>query len=301
NNPVDRFEEDPLRMLRAVRLAGELDFSIHKETIDAIAFLSSKIDKVSVERVRDELVRIILCRKPPILLELMCETGLMKYILPEILEGKGMKQNSWHLYTVFKHTVETVTNVPSTQTLRLAALLHDIGKPRVRAEIDGEYHFYNHEGVSSSMAKEIMERLRFSNDEIKKITALISFHMFDYKEEWSDAAVRRLIKRAGWDNIDELLELRKADIIAHGYIDDKLDLINHLEQRIEKMRKEKISISITDLAIDGKKVMDIMGIEPGPGVGKILGKLLELVIDDPELNSERYLSDILSEFKKDPQ
>lgn len=294
NNPGDRFREDPLRMLRAVRIAGELDFTINKGTIDAIDSLASILAQVSVERIRDELIKIILCRKPANLLELLRKTGLMEHIVPELMEGFEMEQNSWHKYTVFRHTIETVENVPSNRILRLAALLHDIGKPRVREEINGEYHFYRHESVSSSMAKEIMERLRFSRDEIKKVTTLISLHLIDYSEVWSDAAVRRFIRRAGWDNIDELLILRKADIIAHGTNDNKQDIIEHLGQRIEKMKNDNMSIDIADLALDGKRVMEIMGLDPGPAVGKILRRLLELITDNPELNTKERLTDILN-------
>ena len=141
-------------------------------------------------------------------------------------------------------------------------------------------------------------RVRFSREEIKKVTTLISLHMIDYNEAWTDAAVRRLIRRAGWDNIHELLILRKADIIAHGTDDNKMDLMVHLEERIEKMKIAKASIDINDLALDGKKVMDIMGLDPGPEVGNILSKLLELIIDDPELNSEDKLTDILNKFRQ---
>lgn len=298
NNPDDRFREDPLRMLRAIRIAGELDFSIHGDTIDSITSLAQIIDTVSVERINRELTKIIGCKRPSELLELLRKTGLMEYLLPELLEGYNMEQNSWHMYTVFKHTLETVENVPSNSILRLTALLHDIGKPRVREKIDGEYHFYNHERVSSLMAREIMERLRFSREEVKKVTTLISLHMIDYDEAWTDAAVRRLIRRAGWDNIDELLILRKADIIAHGTDDKKIGLIDHLIQRIAEMKNANASIDITDLAIDGKKVMDILGLDPGPEVGEALDKLLELIIDNPDLNSEEKLTDILNNFRE---
>ena len=297
-NPGDRFKEDPLRMLRAVRIAGELEFKINKDTIDMIPSLASLLATVSVERIRDEFVKILLCRKPSNLLEILLETGLMDCILPELLEGYSIEQNSWHMHTVFKHICETVENIPPNRILRLAALLHDIGKPRVRKEVDGEYHFYRHESISSEMAKEIMERFRFGREEIKKITTLISLHMIDYSKEWGDAAVRRLIRRAGRENIDELLTLRKADIIAHGVADDKLELITHLGQRIEKMKNNNASIDIIDLAIDGKKVMNILGLQSGPEVGGILHRLLEHVIDDPELNTEEKLTDILVNYRK---
>ena len=299
NNPDDRFKEDPLRMLRAIRIAGELDFKIDKGTIDSIFSLSSILNSVSVERIRDELIRIILCNNPSNLLEILQKTGLMEVILPELLEGYEMKQNSWHSFTVFKHATETVNNISSNSILRLAALFHDIGKPRVKKEINGEFHFHNHESISSSIANDIMERLKFSREEIKKVTALISLHMIYYTKAWTDAAVRRLIRRAGRDNIDDLIMLRKADIIAHGKIEKKLDLICHLEQRILKMKNEDIAIDLNDLAIDGKKVMKIMEICPGPEVGKILRKLLDLIIDDPELNSEDSLIEILKGFRKD--
>ena len=295
NNPADRFMEDPLRMLRAVRIAGELDFEIAKETMNAVSTLSSMLASVSIERIRDELVRIIMCENPSSLLEVLRETGLMEYLLPELLEGYGMEQNSWHSYTVFKHILETVNNVSSNPVLRLAALLHDIGKPRVRKEINGENHFYGHADISSRMAGDIMERLRFSSDEIKKVSALILLHMIDYSREWSDAAVRRLLKKAGRDNIDDLLELKKADIIAHGKTASELELISHLEQRISGMKNENTALDINDLAIDGNTVMDITGLGPGPGVGKILRKLVEAVIENPGLNTKDRLTGILRE------
>ncbi len=298
NNPVDRFREDPLRMLRAVRIAGELDFSIDKSTFDTILPLSSLLSTVSVERIRDELVRIILCDNPSRLLEILRKTGLIEYIMPELLEGYGMEQNSCHSLSVFEHMLETVNNIPPDAVLRLAALLHDIGKPRVRKGADGEIHFYNHESISSSMAGDILGRLRFSRQDIQKITSLISLHMIDYSREWTDAAVRRLIRRAGRENMDDLLLLRKADIIAHGRADDKLDLLGHLEKRILKIKNENTAIDVNDLAVDGKKVMDIMGINPGPDVGKVLRRLLEIVIENPELNTEDRLIAILYESWK---
>ena len=299
NNPVDRFREDPLRMLRAVRIAGELNFSIDKNTFDAIFPLSSLLSLVSVERIRDELTRIILCDNPSSLMETLRKTGLMGCILPELLEGYGMSQNSRHSLSVFEHLVETVNNVPPHNILRFAALLHDIGKPRVRKAADGEIHFYNHESISSSMAGDILGRLRFSREEIKKVASLISLHMIDYSREWTDAAVRRLIRRAGRENIGDLLLLRKADIIAHGRTDYKLELLLHLEKRISKIKNENTAIDVNDLAIDGKKVMDIMGLGPGPGVGKVLRKLLEITIENPELNTEDGLTAILHESGKD--
>ena len=299
NNPADRYREDPLRMLRAIRIAGELGFEIDKSAIDSIPPMSFLLNQISAERIRDELIRIILCNRPSDLLETLRITGMMENIMPELLEGYEMEQNSWHRFSVYKHTLETVNSVPPNPILRLAALLHDIGKPRVRKEIDGEYHFYNHENVSSLIAEEIMERLRFSREEIKKVISLISHHMIDYCEEWSDAAVRRLIRKAGRAYIGDLLALRKADILAHGTTENSLLLIEDLEKRISGMMNEDTVIDVTDLAVDGKKVMDIMGLGQGQEVGKVLRKLLELITDNPELNSEDRLTEILIGLRKD--
>lgn len=299
NDPAERFREDPLRMLRAVRIAGELGFKIEEKTLDNISSHSYLLKMVSVERIRDELIRIILCEKPSKLLEILQRTGVLQHVVPELLEGYGMTQNSWHSYTVFEHVIKTVDNVPPNHLLRFAALLHDVGKPRVKEDVNGTCHFYNHEKVSSSMTKEIMERLRFSNEDIKKVTNLISNHMIDYNDAWSDGAIRRLIRRAGMESIGDLLLLKKADIIAHGKVDLNTDPIDHLEARINKIKKDNTSINISDLAISGKKIMDTLDLAPGPDVGNILEKLLEIIIDNPEFNSEEKLTGILQAFRKE--
>ncbi len=295
-DPTERFKEDPLRMLRAIRIAGELGFEIDKTTLNAIPVLAPLITQVSNERIRDELIRILMCKKPSGLFVMLRNSGLLEYIIPELLEGYGMEQNLCHSFTVFEHILDTVDNIPQDKILRLAALLHDIGKPRVREERDGKIHFYNHEAVSAKIAEEIMERLRFSRDEIRNVTGLILSHMVNYNLSWTDAAVRRLIRRAGRENIKALIALRKADIIAHGQEDDKLTLINHLEQRIQGVETSAL-IDMTDLAVDGKKVMAVLGIGPGHLVGDILDQLLDIVIENPDMNSETTLTEKLKEMR----
>ncbi len=299
NDPAERFSEDPLRMLRAIRIAGELGFEIDKTTLKSIPLLAPALAQVSFERIRDEFVKIIICDKPSGLLSILRETGLLEYVIPELLEGIGIEQNQCHQFTVFEHILRTTDNAPTDHISRLAALLHDIGKPRVKEKVHGRYHFYNHEGASAKMAGEIMERLRFSRDEIRKVTELVLHHMINYSKSWGDAAVRRLINRAGVKNIDYLIALRKADIIAHGKNDDTLDLIIHLEQRISEMKNDIRSFDISGLALDGKKVMDILGIGPGPDVGTFLRKLLELTIDNPDINSAEKLTEILIGLDRD--
>jgi putative nucleotidyltransferase with HDIG domain len=295
-DPAERFKEDPLRMLRAVRLAGELDFEIDKHTLDAIPPLSPLIKQVSNERIRDELVRLLMCTKPSGLLEMLRRSGLLECIIPELIEGYSMGQNLCHSFTVFEHILYTVDNAPSDKMLRVAALFHDIGKPRVMDKMEGKIRFYNHEAVSAKMAEEIMERLRFSRDEIRRVAGLVQNHMINYSLSWTDAAIRRLIRRAGRENIMGLIALRRADIIAHGKDDDKLSLVNHLEERINMM-KDNTATSMTDLAMDGRKVMAILGIDQCQRVGEALEMLLDIIIEDPEMNTEERLAEKLIEIR----
>lgn len=295
-DPADRFKEDPLRMLRAFRIAGELGFEVDKNTLDVIPLLSPLITQVSNERIRDELIKILMCAKPSGLLEMLREFGLLEYIIPELLEGYGMEQNLCHRFSVFEHIIGTVDNAPPDKILRLAALLHDIGKPRVREEVDGKIHFYNHEAAGAKMAEEIMERLRFSREEIRRVTGLVLNHMVNYNLSWTDAALRRLIRRAGRENISDLIALRRADIIAHGKDDDKLALISHLKERIDKMKHNTLT-NMADLALDGKRVMAILGLGQCPEVGEALEMLLDLVIENPEMNTEEILTEKLKELR----
>ncbi len=296
-NPEHRFREDPLRMLRAVRIAAELNFKIEQETLDCISFNHRLLGSISVERIRDELLKILMVEKPSRPLNILRKTGILKEIMPELLEGYRKKQNKWHRHTIYRHAVETVDRVPPKPVLRLAALLHDVAKPRVRDKINGEFHFYNHEKAGAVIGKEIMERLRFSNDDMKKALNLISLHMIDYNRDWSDGAVRRLIKRAGHD-IHDLISLRRADINAHGVDHMEPALLDELEDRIERIGGENSTLGISDLAIGGREVMNILKLKPGPCVGDALNRLYEAVIDNPDLNTKDSLMELLREKKE---
>lgn len=298
-NPSERFSEDPLRMLRAVRLSSELKFTIENVTLDAVLKMSAMLESISRERIRDELVKLLTADKPSEGLKTLVKSGLMKYVIPELLEGLRKQQNGHHKYTVFRHIAETVDLVPPDPVLRIAALLHDVAKPRVRKKIDGEFRFYDHAGESALLAEEILKKLRFSNDVIKKTVRLIDLHMVDYNESWSRGAVRRLIRRAGSENIQDLILLRKADLKAHGKGNDDVILLEKLEKRIREAEKENSVLSTENLAVDGKKIMKIPGIKRGPIVGKILSELLEIVTDTPELNNEKDLIRLASELAKD--
>jgi tRNA nucleotidyltransferase/poly(A) polymerase len=214
------------------------------------------------------------------------------------LEGYRRRQNTCHRYTIYKHIVETVDRVPACLSLRLTALLHDVAKPRVRQKKGRVWWFPAHEKASARLAEEIMDRLKFSKDTIRKVTHLIVHHMIVYNPDWSDSAVRRLIRRVGRQNISDLLFFRKADILAHGVHDDKLDLLRQLEDRINGILNTHVVFHTSDLAIDGHKVMEILGVPQGPKVGQVLNILMEQVAEKPQINTEKGLTAVLKQMKR---
>ena len=294
--PEDRFQEDPLRLIRAVRFAHELNFKIEKRTLETISIMSEQLGSVAKERIRDEILKILMSGKPSCGFNLMFRTVLLKQVLPELCEGYLKRQNTYHRFTIYKHIMETIDQVQPRPVLRLTALLHDIAKPRVREKVRGEWRFLGHEQASAELAREIMERLRFSKAIMGRVTNLITHHMIWYDSEWSDGAVKRLIRRVGPENIDDLLSFRRADILAHGVKDEKLDQLSELEKRVGESMKNQFTEKVRDLAIDGNRVMEILNLSPGPQVGKILKRLLEKVTDHPELNTEERLTGLLSEI-----
>jgi tRNA nucleotidyltransferase (CCA-adding enzyme) len=296
-DPVERFREDPLRLVRAIRISIELGFRIEKNTMEGILKMSQQLTLVASERIRDELMKILLIRRPSSGFRLLVKSGLLKVFLPELMEGLLKRQNAYHKYTIFRHIMETVDSVEQDPILRLAALFHDIAKPRVRTKDKDEFRFHRHAEESALLAAEIMERLRFSKDMIRSVTNLISHHMIEYDGSWSDGAVRRLIRRFGPDSVDLLLSLRKADLLAHGTSSEDLKLLSELEQRIHALSQEISATQIHDLALDGKKIMQILGLSPGPEVGKVLRFLMEKVTDQPVLNTEESLKNLLREMR----
>jgi len=294
-NPSERFQEDPLRMMRAIRFSLELGYAIEPETLMAIKTMAQAIDIVAKERVRDELLKVLMVRRPSAGFHLMRKSGLLKGILPELVEGYRKRQNNFHKYTIYRHTMETVDSIKGDPVLRLSALFHDIAKPRVRKKINGRWRFFGHATTSAELTKKIMMRLKFSNDRITRVTHLITHHMFDYKQELSDRAVRRFIKRIGADNVDDLIALRKADDLAHGWGRDFEKDIEKFKSRINSQIKKSYPFTISDLAVNGHDVIKIVGLQPGPRVGQILNQLLEVVIEKPEYNQKDRLIKILKD------
>ncbi len=296
-NPGDRFLEDPLRMLRAVRLSCELGFRIDEQTSSQVVKNSFMLESVSRERVRTELLKLLRVQRPFEGLNYLRKSGLLRYIIPELMECVGIRQNRHHKYTVFRHILETVNRTPPDPVLRMAALLHDIAKPRVRTKVDSEFCFTGHEKESALLAESVMKNLRFSNEDIKRCIKLISMHMVNYDDTWSDGAVRRLIRRAGDEDIMDLLALRRADLKAHGKKDAGVKLLEMLEKRILKIKEQAITLKIPDLVVNGNRVMEFFDLKAGPDVGRILSLLLERVTDNPELNNRNSLEAIMKEIK----
>jgi tRNA nucleotidyltransferase (CCA-adding enzyme) len=300
-DPYSRFEEDALRLLRACRFAAQLDFTLEQKTFEAITGLSSNIKNVSQERIRDEFVKILKSDNPVSGFEYMKDSGLLAHVLPELDECRGINQRSLHCFDVYYHSLYTCEAAPKDNLiLRLASLLHDIGKAKTLAlNEDGEPTFYNHEKKSCEQSIEILKRLRFSTVEIKSVSHLILHHMFNYTSEWSDSAVRRFLNRVGADSVDDIIALRQADqagACRKKYINGTLI---EFQDRIDKVIEEKTAFTIADLAVNGKDIMILLDLKPGPIVGIILGYLLEAVLDDPEQNTKKRLLEIAGRFYND--
>lgn len=292
-NPADRFREDPLRLLRCIRLAAELRFRIDSHTSRALGTTAPLLSSTAPERIRDELMKLLMTPKPSRSFYLMLRTGILKSFLPELLEGYLKRQNHYHRYTIFRHIVETIDQIRPDPVLRLTALLHDIAKPRTRVKRRGTWRFYGHEKASALLAGEILNRLRFSREITKQVTHLIRHHMIGYDPGWSDAAIRRLIRRVGTGQIHDLLEFRRADIRAHGLDNENPRISHELEERVEEQIRRQAPTQIRDLAVDGNMIMELTGLSPGPEVGRILRELDEKVLDHPELNNREDLTALI--------
>ena len=307
--PLERFKEDGLRAFKACRVASTLGFDIEKETFDAIKESIPIASKVSMERIRDEFMKMLLdSPKPSVGIDLMRQTGLLNIFMPELLEGVGIEQKLFHAHDVYWHTLKTCD--VAHDSVKLAALLHDIAKPRTDM---GNGHFYGHDKMGADLAGKIMKRMKFPQSEIERVKILIQNHMFYYphvkedmtdeeKEnieahEWSDSAVRRFIQRVGEENIDDLFKLRMADAQSNPSTAFKPDEITILQRRISEVREQDMALKVTDLDITGEDLMEL-GIEKGPELGRILNELLDMVVEDPLLNTKERLLEKAKELGK---
>ena len=316
-----RFAEDALRMMRAIRFAAKIGFRIELDTLNAIANNAELIENISKERIREEFVRILSSDYCADGVQMLISTKLINHFLPELLEGKNIEQGGHHKFSVLEHSMQSLRNCPSPHVLiRLAALTHDIGKPRsqrfkcrkclkVYKKIQGEVFkcdcgytqssrsmitFYGHEVIGAKMIKEIMDRLRFSRKDVEKVVTLVRWHMFHYQPSMTDSAIRRLIRKVGKENISDLILLRISDRKGSGSTTTSWRFLE-LQKRIGEQLFEPMEVS--DMVVNGKDVMEIMKVKPGPIIGKVLSELFEEVLEDTSKNQRDYLLNRIKEYR----
>ena len=289
--PLARFREDALRPLRVARLAAVLEMQPEESLRGALRSVSDpsrgvQVGAVSIERVRDELEKMMVAPRPSVGVEILRESGLLEVWLPELARCRGIPQNRFHAFDVYDHSLHVCDAAPPAKpVVRWAALLHDIGKPDTRVERNGEGTFYDHQHVGAELASRLLERLRFPTATRERIVHLIREHMFDYRPEWTDGAVRRWLGRVGPENVADLFDLRIADALGNGLRQGFPRSLEAMRERIERVLAESRALSIADLAVDGHDVMRELGLAPGPEVRAILERLLEEVLDHPEHNN----------------
>lgn len=289
-DPNERLKEDYLRILRAVRFATQLGFTIDVQTANACAKFSSKLKDISKERIRDEFIKILLSDKPSYGIRLMKDLGILQVILPEMIPAIGFDQrNPHHDLTVFEHTLEVLDNAPKVLEVRVAALFHDIGKPYTfKLDENGIGHFYGHEKTSVEITKEVLTRLHFSNEVIKNSLVLINEHM-NYSKDLNKKYVKRQLQRIGYDNLNNLIDLQIADKLSKkgdkdlSYFEEKRRILREIVE--EPYLRNHLNVNGDDLKA--------LGIEEGPLLGEILDYLLEVVIENPKKNNKSDLLEIV--------
>lgn len=296
-NAEERFSEDALRMMRAVRLATVLGFEIEKKTQEAINKYAIGLKEISEERIRDEFIKTIMSERAASGMELFRKTGLLQYFLPELQSSFGIEQNKHHIYDCYEHSLRSLDYAAKqgyNQNVRMAALFHDIGKPKAKQGEGPAATFYNHEIIGARMTEKILGRLKFPKKDADKIVNLVRHHLFYYNVgEVTKSSVRRLVRQVGPENMEELLQVRMADRIGSGVPKAEPYKLRHLKYVIDKVSQDPISAKM--LKVSGSDVMKILKIEPGPKVGQILDVLLKYVLDDPRKNEKKFLE---SEIKK---
>ena len=296
----ERFDEDALRLMRAVRFASEMDFQIDGETRLAMEKKAGLLEMIAKERIRDEFIKIIMSSRAGAGILLLEELDLLRYVMPELREGLGMSQNLHHIYTVFEHNLRALDYAVKQNyslEVRLASLLHDVGKPKTKHGEGKNATFYNHEVVGAKMTLKILDRLHFGKEVVEHIAHLIRYHMFYYNVgEVTAAGVRRFLARVGPENVDDLMKVREADRIGSGVPKAVPYKLRHFLFMIEKVKHDPISPKM--LKVTGSDIMHLLSISPGPRVGYILSILLEDVLDNPQNNLVEYLEKRVRELGK---
>ena len=301
-NAEERFGEDGLRILRAIRLAAELGFTIEPETAEAIKKCASMLEKVSTERIRDEFNRILLSDYPRQGLILARNLGVLSFITKEPERGIGIDQNQAHKYDVWEHNLHSLQHAADRKwplEIRIASLFHDIYKPETRRWSDEkkDWTFHGHDVVGSRVTKKELQRLKYSSEIIDVVSKLVRWHMFfSDTEQITLSAVRRLIVNVGKENVWALMDLRACDRIGTGRPKENPYRLRKYKAMVEEAMRDPVSVGM--LKIDGGRIMQIAGIEPGPKIGHILHALLEEVLDDPAKNTEEYMEKRALELSK---
>ena len=301
-NPEERFSEDALRILRAVRFATELGFTIEENTKNALINNASLLEKISAERIRDEFVKIIMSDKPMLGVVLAHELGILKYVSREIENGLHVEQRGEHIYDVWEHNLRALQHAADSNWplhVRLAALFHDVSKPETRrwSEEQKQWTFYGHDVVGSRVTRKIMERLKFPVKLTDTVSKLVRYHLFFSDiDKITLSAVRRIVKNVGSEHVWDLMKVRACDRIGMGRPKEKPYRLRKYEAMIEEAMRAPVSVGM--LKIDGAKVMDVTRETPGPRIGWILHALLEDVLEDPKLNTEEYLNKRTLELSK---
>lgn len=293
-NPDDRFGEDALRLMRAIRIATQIGFLVEEKTFESIQKNAHLINEIAKERIRDEIFKILLSKNAGDGIRLLKNSGLLAEIMPELLPGVGMGQKGHHIYGVWDHELEALDNCQSKDPVtRLATLLHDIGKPEVMRVVDGVKTFHNHEVVGSRIAVKIGKRLRLSNKELEQLFILVRWHMFTTEDTQTDKAVRRFIRNVTPEYLEEMITLRRSDRLGSGAKESswRWELF---KKRLIEVQKQPFTVK--DLKVDGNDVMEILKIKPSRKVGEILDKLFAQVEEKPELNVREVLLEKIKEF-----
>lgn len=287
----ERFNEDALRMMRAVRFAARLNFAIEDATFDAIKNNHELLTHVSMERIRDEFTKIVMSPHSRHGIQMLHDTGLLQHFLPELEEGIGIDQNHHHTLTVWEHNLEALQSCPSKKIeVRLATLFHDIGKPTSKKGIGRDCTFYNHEYISARMTRDIMHRLKYPKKIVERTILLVRNHMFYYSvDEVTEAAVRRIITKVGLENIKDLMDVRIGDRLGSGTKKAKPYKLRHFEYMVDKVSNDPINVKM--LKLNGTIMIKELGFTPGPQIGAILDVLLAEVIDDPTKNTVKNLTE----------
>lgn len=292
-NPAERFKEDALRLMRAIRFATQLGFEIEEHTWSELKNDANLIEKISYERIRDEFLKILASSEPEKGILLLKDAGIIRYILPELLEGEGVSQareGRHHTDDVFTHNLLSLKYCPSSDPIvRFATLIHDVGKPRVEGKDEkGLVIFYNHEVEGAKLAYQIADRFKFSKKDKQRIVSLVRWHMFTIDEKITDAAVRRFIRRIGQENVEDMMDLRVGDRLGGGTQTAESWRLKLFRKRVGGELAPK-PFSIENLAIDGNDIMKELDIKPSKKIGQLLQKLFEEVDEDLSKNNREYL------------